>query len=440
MIFMPRVAAWKKLLNENDDFRRWYDNLARGSINTANENARILYRYLNLQNTNLRQIITQSKENRRQLENQLLDFITEQEKQGKAPTYLENYLKTINSWLRYNNEQPITKIKIGNRHRRPTIEDERIPTKTELRQILNYATPRGKTSISLIAYSGLRPETLGNSRGLDGLKIKDLPELEINENTVSFSNTPTIITVRHELSKAKNKYITFLGSEGCEYLKSYLEKRLANNEKITQNSPVITYKSGYNETGYREGSRRSGHITTKTLTKEIRDAMRPRFTWRPYVLRSYFDTQLLIAENAGKMTHAYRQFFMGHKGDIEAVYTTNKGRLSEEMLGDMRESYRRSLRYLETSNDEVSEDKLQTALRRQLLLVAGFSGDEIDSLDPDMSDEEFQETVRRKLLGSMTNNGNSQKVVGLQEVEEFLARGWNFVAKLSEEKAILRLP
>jgi len=57
-----------------------------------------------------------------------------------------------------------------------------------------------------------------------------------------------------------------------------------------------------------------------------------------------------------------------------------------------------------------------------------------------MSDEEFQETVRRRLLGSMTNNGNSQRVVNIREVEEFLGRGWNFVAKLSEEKAILRLP
>jgi len=123
---LPRTAAWKKLLEENDDFRRWFDNLARGSINTANENARILYRYLKIHSISLNQILSLGKEDRRQLENQLLDFITQQEKEGKAPTYLENYIKTINSWLRYNNQQPITKIKIGNRHRRPTIEEEKL--------------------------------------------------------------------------------------------------------------------------------------------------------------------------------------------------------------------------------------------------------------------------------------------------------------------------
>jgi len=378
---------------------------------------------------------------RRSFENTLLDFVTQQEQEGKAPTYIENYLKTVNSWLRYNDHKPITKIKLGNRNRRPTIEDERIPNKDELKQILNYADERGRTSISLIAFSGLRPETLGNSRGTDGLQIRDLPELEINETEVSFTSTPTMVVVRHELSKAKHKYHTFLGPEGCEYLKAYLEKRIADGEKLQPNTAVITYKSGYAETGYRgESSRENMHLTTKTITKEIRDSMRPKYDWRPYVLRSYFDTQLLVAENNGKMTHAYRQFFMGHKGDIEAVYTTNKGRLPETLIEDMRESYQRSLEYLETRRSHTDEDRLREDFRRQLLLVAGFSGEEMEGLDLSMGDEEFQETVRRKLLGSMVNNGNSQRVVKIEDVDEFLSKGWNFVAKLSEDKAIIKLP
>ena len=104
----------------------------------------------------------------------------------------------------------------------------------------------------------------------------------------------------------------------------------------------------------------------------------------------------------------------------------------------MRESYRRSLGYLETRSS-VDDDKLQNALRKQLLLVAGFTGDEVDALDLDMSDEEFQETVRRRLLGSMVNQGNSQRVVSIRDVEEYLSQGWSFVAKLSDEKAILKI-
>jgi hypothetical protein len=291
-----------------------------------------------------------------------------------------------------------------------------------------------------MAFSGLRPQVLGDYTGVDGLKIGDLPELEIKEDSVEFYKIPTLVVVRPELSKAKHRYFTFLGPEGCNHLKAYLEKRVAEGEKLAPESPVISYKSGYGSTGYADDDSRSNrHITTKTLTKEIRDAMRPKYTWRPYVLRAYFDTQLLIAENNGKMAHAYRAFFMGHTGDIEARYTTNKGRLPEDFIEDMRESYRKSLEYLETNRVEVSEDRVQNALRRQLLLVAGFTGDEIEGMDPNMSDDAFQETVRRRLVGSMVNNGNSQRVVSVEDVEEFLGKGWSFVAKLSEEKAVLKI-
>ncbi|NIM44298.1 MAG: site-specific integrase, partial [Nitrososphaeria archaeon] len=82
----------------------------------------------------------------------------------------------------------------------------------------------------------------------------------------------------------------------------------------------------------------------------IRVAIRKAgFPWRPYVLRSYFDTQLMLAESKGLVLRDYRQFWMGHKGDIENRYTTNKQRLPEEVVEDMREAYRRSQDYLQTT-------------------------------------------------------------------------------------------
>ena len=105
----------------------------------------------------------------------------------------------------------------------------------------------------------------------------------------------------------------------------------------------------------------------------------------------------------------------------------------------MRGAYEKCLDYLETRKSDVSEDKLRDALRRQLLLVAGFDDEEIDVLDFDMSDEDFQEIVRKRLMGSLVNNGNSQRVISVDEVEDFLGRGWSFVAKLNDEKAILEL-
>ncbi len=64
-------------------------------------------------------------------------------------------------------------------------------------------------------------------------------------------------------------------------------------------------------------------------------------------MRPFFDTQLLIAESKGKVAHDFRVFWMGHKGSIEAVYTTNKGRLPEALLTEMREAFKRSEEFLD---------------------------------------------------------------------------------------------
>jgi hypothetical protein len=48
------------------------------------------------------------------------------------------------------------------------------------------------------------------------------------------------------------------------------------------------------------------------------------FGWRPYVLRAYFDTQLMLAESKGLVLRDYRQFWMGHKGDMEARFLKHK--------------------------------------------------------------------------------------------------------------------
>ncbi len=57
-----------------------------------------------------------------------------------------------------------------------------------------------------------------------------------------------------------------------------------------------------------------------------------------------------------------------------------------------------------------------------------------------MGDEEFQNLVRQRLLGVMRNNGNTQRVIALDEVEKYLGEGWEYVDTLPNEKAIVRLP
>ncbi|MEM3892168.1 MAG: hypothetical protein QW282_08485 [Nitrososphaerales archaeon] len=51
-----------------------------------------------------------------------------------------------------------------------------MPNKEELDRIVTMATSRGRFSIALMAFSGLRPESIGNCDGSDGLKLGDFVE------------------------------------------------------------------------------------------------------------------------------------------------------------------------------------------------------------------------------------------------------------------------
>jgi hypothetical protein len=81
-------------------------------------------------------------------------------------------------------------------------------------------------------------ESIGNYRG-------DLPELFIENNHINFKKIPTMVVVRPTLSKAGHTYLIFLTSEGCSYLKSYLNERLAKGETLNSDTPIIAVKLGY---------------------------------------------------------------------------------------------------------------------------------------------------------------------------------------------------
>jgi len=131
---------------------------------------------------------------------------------------------------------------------------------------------------------------------------------------------------------------------------------------------------------------------------------------------------------------------MGHKGDIENRYTTNKCRLPESVIDDMREAYKRSQEFLQTVEKlDASEEKLAAAFRKQLLLVAGFAQDEVDKMDlASLGDERLQEIVRKRLLKTGTGDPTKEKAVSVNDVNRYLAQGWEYVASLPNKTVIIR--
>ena len=131
---------------------------------------------------------------------------------------------------------------------------------------------------------------------------------------------------------------------------------------------------------------------------------------------------------------------MGHKGDIEARYSTNK-RLPPDMIEEMRQSYQKCLKYLETKMSDISEDNARLYLQQQLLSAVGYKQEEIDKIDlEDMNAEDFQKLLRNKVAGAMASNGSKQKLVSMNEIEKLLGEGYEFQAVLPNGKAIMKLP
>ena len=332
-----------QVLLRNEPIKRWYENLNVRSEITADNYLRNLGLWLERTELTPDSFMLSARDNYDTLKNKISDQIRIMEINGKAGSYISVSLKPLISFLKFHNIQIRLQINIKNENRNLTTENERIPTREELLSIMRHATPRSRLEIALMSYSGPRPESIGSYRGNNGLKINDIKNLQVKNNKITFTTTPTQIIIRPELSKAGNQYFSFLTEEGCIYAKEYLNSRIASGEEITEESPLIKPDSNKSRK-----ETQNPFLETQPVSREIKKAItKAGFKWRPYVLRAYFATNLDLAENKGEISHPWRQFFMGHRGDIEATYSTRK-RLSEEIIEEMREAYRRCEKYFAT--------------------------------------------------------------------------------------------
>ena len=396
----------KQQLLANPDVKRWYDNIARGSPLTAEVRLRRISHFCEITNITPMQLANLATKDLRAATDLILDHVPWMEKEGCTPGYTENTVTAIKSWLRHFDIEVRRRIKVNNPDSTPTLANERVPDKTEITELFDRTSLRTAAAISLIAKSGLRPQVLGNHNGTDGIVIRDLPDITVEEKSVEAINLVRVM-VRSTLSKARHQYFTFLTENGTRKLLAYLNDRLARGEKLGPDSAIIAPDTNYKV--YRGNNAEKKFLPTCRITREIRDAFRPRFQWRPYVLRAYFDTQLLMAESRGKIAHDFRVFFMGHKGSIEARYTTNKGILPNALVEEMRSAFKRSQEFLDLETNTANMSEMQ---------IQGNSG-------------------FAKYDSSAYISQPSQIITRLDQVEEMMSKGWRLVATLPAEKAVL---
>lgn len=195
----------------------------------------------------------------------------------------------------------------------------------------------------------------------------------------------------------------------------------------------------------RAGARRASYANALASSRPVAtDSNRnpPGLGWvqiRPSFLRAQFDTQLLLAESKGKVAHDYRVFSMGHKGSMEARYTTNKGRLAKAMVDDMREAYGRCEPFLATVPTKQRANA-EAIVAKVMLIGLGYTEEALAKVDfEDLDPKVFQDLVRKKMAAPGAQ-ARRQQVVGIDDVPRLLEQGWTVAMPLSHNQAVLNPP
>ena len=424
-------------MRANKEIARWYGDVGRGSRITADVYMRRLGAFCETIDKDPLKLL---KLKDKTLADIMTDYVSDQERKGRAGSYVKSTLKAVKSWLAFNGIKLPRKIKIMGAEDAPSLRNERVPTPEELKRIFLAGNSRTRVACALMAFSGLRPQVLGNYLGTDGLKVSDIPDMRIGREEIKFDKVPIRVIVRKELSKARIEYFSFLGPEGCSYLEAYFKERISQGEDISPDTPVITPSKLALRNGHCIRTPKIGTLIKETITKAGFDS-------RPYVLRAYFDTRLMMAQDERLIIRDYRTFFMGHKGDIEHTYTTNKA-LSGETIESMRDAYKRAMKLVETEKKGIPEEDLTRKLREfAVMMFETQFGSKLDDNEKErlygLSIEEFQEELRKMSSArkaDIINNGHKQKPIPLSEVENYIEKGWEFVATLPGERVIVKLP
>ena len=444
-------GSYARELAENETVRLWYENLKRKSDLTAGVYLRGLNYYCKRMETDPDKILRDaSNDNGDLLQRDFMKFVSVMESEGKKGAYIARYKKVIHSWAKFNAIRFRLIANIENENINENVQDERVPTNEELGKILRRAGLRERVSIALMAFSGLRPQVLGNSEGKDALRLKDIADIEItsdkegNQSVRAIKDIP-LIKVRFNLSKRRFRYHTFLCPEGTKYLIEYLEDRIRSGEKLNEESPILQFDQDMKK----EHEVLSTHYLTKAIRETVREA---GFEWRPYVFRAYFATGMDIAESKGLVSHSWRQHWMGHMGDIESKYSTNK-KLPEDILERMRESYSKASRFLETEDHGIKEEDLakitSNTMKETAIMIletaygmklSGKEKEELMALDINDLQERLKEIFRDK-KAEVLNNGNRHKTIPERDLETYLNKGWELVQIYPRgDKAVIKLP
>ena len=339
------------------------------------------------------------------------------------PTTIKSIYYGVKKWLDSN------KVKVDwNYIARPKVAvklKDRIPSKEELRRILNFAHIRDKALFMVMLSSGLRVGTAMRLRLKDYEPYEDLG----------------IIHVEGGEGKKLSEgfwYWTFITPEARKVLEQYLEWRRMRGDKLAPESPLFARIDAEKPFGY------SANVT-KQWRRLLRKAGLSRriegHDWNElhlHTLRKFFHTQC----KAAGIRRDYYDFWMGHTQGLDLADSYWREEIPRHVA-----EYRKAIPYLsiyETpSIDEVEMRKRQILDMVRLLMPEKFETVK-NALMKVKSARELDSQIQNLMIKIKRKNEveedseDCEKVISESELEKYLARGWRFKGVLPSGKILIR--
>lgn len=350
---------------------------------------------------------------------------------GKSHSTVRNYAFGVKKWLDLNGVK-VNWAKIEMPTSNVTREEDKAPTKEELKKLLNHASSSRDRAVIYVETSS-------------GLRVGTLLSLKVGDVDFNYPDVARLTVERKRGRKFGSKrgrsagryFVTFITPEAKLALQQYLAEREAAGEHFTPESPLIgdSYHKGQFQTV--EGYER---VWARLLRRAgLAQKSQNWFFLHIHTLRKYFRSNCIGVDAS------YRERWMGHKG----LYLDMSYFKAEEPLHLA--EYRKAIQHLTIYAVPTEEKKLKSEMLLNFAKLQGYGDDQLKKLEDILArakdmDEAISEFRRLKDETNQTKQPNSNKrkrngkysvVKGETELVQRLDQGWSLVKSLSEDKYLL---
>lgn len=362
-------------------------------------------------------------------------WLDQLDKNGNAPKTQKNYYHGVKKFV----EVVLPDVKVNWKKvdlpKQRKVEEDRRPTKEELREMLKHSNLTDQMIVLFLVSSGVRQGTL----------------LKLRLENIDFESYEDVVVVKipSRYAKQRVRYVTFLTPEAKETLKRYLDVRKRSGEKLTPKSLIVRRRVKDPTTGeyvFKPIRPRSLRARWERLLERSGKDQKERrwFTLHMHTLRKFFRTEM-----DGVVSTSYRERLMGHKGEyLDDAYF--KPRI-EELLNEYRKAIPRLTITEQIDETEMLKRQARIGLRQlaELGVIPELEFKRLEERLMRAKNMEEYYTELRKLKDSHFQeeqdsetmyNGNGKHVVvqGEGELLRRLENGWRLVQPLNHEKYLLQ--